>query len=354
MASCNKIKVHIKNNHYSADTFPNTAEGEAVFTITPQRYDAAANNYPEIAERLEVYIDWDTDHFNESMANAEILVTWDLPTGNLSAVAPELEWIHIIGAGVEHLAPMDWLPPGVTLTNNKGVHAAKGGEFGIMSILMLHNAIPTIATNQRHAIYDSLYSTPIAGKTVVVVGVGSIGKTVASHAKAMGLNVIGVTRRGLSLPQVDTMVSVDRLDEVIPKADFVFVVTPLTDQTLNLIDRRRIGLMKNGAGLVNIGRAAVVDYDALVERLEDGSLSGAILDVFDQEPLPTDSRFWNVPNLMVMPHICRIDLEIVLQKHGQIPERAGTGQPGRSGTGILANIPPVAIIQRSLNFRIKY
>ena len=302
-----KTRVHIKNNHFSADTFPNTPEGEAVFTITRQRYQRSASDYPDIARQLDVFIDWDTDNFVTSMADAEVLVAWDLPTANLADIAPALKWIHIIGAGVEHLTPMSWLPDGVQLTNNKGVHAAKGGEFGLMSILMLHNVMPAIVHNQRTALYDSIYSTPIAGKTLVLIGVGSIGKSVAAHARAIGIRVIGVSRHGQPVDQVDQMVPVEQLDEVLPLADFVFVVTPLTDETRNLLDRRRLDLLKPGAGLVNIGRAAVVDYPALTEKLKDGSISGAILDVFDQEPLPPDSPYWNIPNLIVTPHVSADD-----------------------------------------------
>ena len=301
------LRVHIKNNHYRPDTFPNTAEGEKVFTITQQRFDEASINHPDVTRELDLSIGWDTDQFEKHMATADVLVTWDLPTEGLAKAAPNLKWIHIIGAGVEHLAPMDWLPTEVVLTNNKGVHAKKGGEFGIMSILMLHNHMPQIIQNQMAGKYDSLYSTPISGKTLVIIGTGSIGRSVARQAKAMGVYVIGVSRHGKNVPEVDEAVPVKDLDSVLPRGDFVFVVTPLTNETVNLLDERRLGLMKPGAGLVNIGRAAVVDYDALVVRLLDGSVSGAILDVFDPEPLPADSKFWKVPNLIVTPHISADD-----------------------------------------------
>lgn len=301
------LRVHIKNNHYRPDTFPNTAEGEKVFTITQQRFDEASINHPDVTRELDLSIGWDTDQFEKHMATADVLVIWDLPTEGLAKAAPNLKWIHIIGAGVEHLAPMDWLPTEVVLTNNKGVHAKKGGEFGIMSILMLHNHMPQIIQNQMAGKYDSLYSTPISGKTLVIIGTGSIGRSVARQAKAMGVYVIGVSRHGKNVPEVDEAVPVKDLDSVLPRGDFVFVVTPLTDETVNLLDERRLGLMKPGAGLVNIGRAAVVDYDALVVRLLDGSVSGAILDVFDPEPLPADSKFWKVPNLIATPHISADD-----------------------------------------------
>ncbi len=300
-------RVHIKNNHHRHDTFPNTAEGEEVFTITRDRFDAAAAAHPDVAAEIEATIDWDTENFNTHMAAADALVTWDLPTENLAEVAPRLKWIHIIGAGVEHLTPMDWLPEGVRLTNNKGVHAAKGGEFGIMSILMLHNHMPRIMTNQVQARYDSLYSTPIAGKTLVLIGTGSIGRAVAKHAQGLGIHVIGVSRHGSMLPELDEAVPVEELDRVLPRGDFVFVVTPLTPETENLLDARRLRSLKPGAGLVNIGRAAVVDYEALVEGLNSGAIGGAVLDVFDPEPLPPESHLWSQPNLVITPHVSADD-----------------------------------------------
>lgn len=302
-----RVKVHVKNNHASPDTFPPTVEGEAVFTITRERYEAEVARYPDLAERLEVFIDWDLDHFEESMKSAEVLVTWDLPTADLARVAPRLRWIHIIGAGVEHLCPMDWLPPGVTVVNNRGAHAAKGGEFGLMAMLMLHNHLPPILANQRRCHWESLFSTPVAGKTLLVVGTGHIGRGAARCCRALGVHVIGVSRHGRMVDEVDETCPVAELDRVLPRADFVFVAVPLTPETRNLLDRRRQSLLKPGAGLVNVGRAATVDYEALADNLRSGHLAGAILDVFDPEPLPPDSELWDVPNLLVTPHVSADD-----------------------------------------------
>lgn len=307
MSHDEKVKVHIKNNHASPDTFPPTVEGEEVFAITRARYDAAAARYPDVAERLEVFIDWDLTHFEESMRDAQVLVTWDLPTQNLEALAPKLRWIHIIGAGVEHLCPMDWLPENVTIVNNRGAHAAKGGEFALMSVLMLHNHLPAILANQQRTRWESIYSTPIAGKTVVVVGVGHIGRGAARLCKALGLRVLGVSRHGVPVDEVDVTYSAAELDEALTQADFVFVATPLTPETSNLLDRRRQSLIKKGAGVINVGRAGTMDYDALADNLRSGHFRGAIIDVFDPEPLPSDSPLWNTPNLLVTPHVSADD-----------------------------------------------
>ena len=232
---------------------------------------------------------------------------WDLPTENLREVAPNLKWIHIIGAGVEHLCPMDWVPNDLVITNNKGAQADKAGDFGLMAVMMLHCHIPAIASNQVRSHWLSLYSTPIEGRTVLIVGVGSLGGGAAKQLKKLGIRVLGISRHGNPHPHVDEMGTMDQLNEFLGRADQVFVATPMTPETENLMSRERLLCMKPGAGIINIGRAATMDYDALVELLGTGHISGAILDVFDPEPLPEDSPLWTTPNLMVMPHISADD-----------------------------------------------
>ncbi len=301
------IKVHVKNNRWAPGSFPNTPEGEEVFTITRERFDAALAEFSGMADQLDVFIDWDTDNFTESMQDAEVLLTWNLPMENLAQVAPKLKWIHCIGAGVEHMLPMDWLPAGVTLTNNKGVHAAKAGEFGLMSVLMLHSHMPAVITNQRKRIYDSLYASPIAGKTLVVIGTGSLGGAAAAQVQKLGVHVIGVNRSGQAVAGCDEIVTTAQLDQVLPRADYVLAATPDTPETRGLLGRRRLNLLKPTAGIINIGREAIMDYEALCDKLDEGSLGGAILDVFDPEPIAEDSRLWHTNNLIITPHISADD-----------------------------------------------
>lgn len=302
-----KARVHFKSNHWAADTWPNTPEGEAAFSLTPERYAEAARRHPAVARRIEPSFGWNTEDFAAAMRDAEVLVTWDLPTRNLARSAPRLRWIHVIGAGVEHLMPMDWLPSGVNLTNNKGVHATKAGEYGLMSLLMLNASMPALQTHQRAKRFDQIYATPITGKTALIVGVGSIGGAVARAAKKAGLRVLGVSRHGKKTPGVDRMYRMRDIDKALPQADFVFVATPLTSETRNLLDARRLDFLKPTAGLVNVGREPVVDYVALARKLRDGTLSGAILDVFDPEPLPPSSPLWDTPNLIITPHVSSDD-----------------------------------------------
>ncbi len=301
------MKIHVKNNRWKPGSFPNTPEGEEVFTITQERIDAVLEDFPDLRGKAEYVIDWDTDNFTSSMAEADVLLTWDLPMDNLAEVAPKLRWIHCIGAGVEHMLPMDWLPEGVTLTNNKGVHAAKAGEFGLMAVLMLHSQMPAIVSNQKNEVYDSLYSSPIAGKTLVVLGTGSLGGSAAEKVQQLGVHVIGVNRSGRAVAGCDEVVTTERLDDVLPRADYMLIATPDTPETRGLMTRARLDLMKPTAGIINIGREAVMDYDALCDKLEEGTLGGAILDVFDPEPIAEGSRLWGTKNLIITPHVSADD-----------------------------------------------
>ena len=301
------IKIHIKNNRWKEGSFPNTPEGEKVFAITEERVKNALINFPHLEERFETFIDWDEDNFIKSMSSSDILLTWDLPTSNIAQIAPNLRWIHCIGAGVEHLSPFDWLPDNIALTNNKGIHAKKAGEYGLMTILMMHNHFPEIITNQKNKIYKSIYGTPLSGQTIVILGTGSLGSSVAQLLEPLGANVIGVNRQGNSVQGCSKIVTTDNLDEVLPHADILYIALPETPETINIIDRRRLGLLKKSCGIINVGRQSAIDYVALSEMLETKKIVGAILDVFSPEPISASSNLWQIPNLFVTPHISADD-----------------------------------------------
>ena len=152
-------------------------------------------------------------------------------------------------------------------------------------------------------LFRSIFTTPIHGKTVVILGFGDLGQGAGRAAKKLGMPVIAVTRSGKAHRLADKVVKTNQLDKVLPKADFVIVTTPLTAETRGLLNKERIQLLKEGAGFINIGRSPIVDYVALANRLQKGELLGAVLDVFDQEPLAPTSTFWETQNLMVLPHI---------------------------------------------------
>jgi phosphoglycerate dehydrogenase-like enzyme len=186
------------------------------------------------------------------------------------------------------------------------VHGPKGGEYAMTALLMLNHRVPHFVTCQRAARWDRAWSTPVAGKTVVIIGTGAIGLSAARLARRFGMRVLGVSRSGRARPAVERMYRPKDLAKVLPRADFVLVTTPLTPETRGLLARRELDLLPRHAGIVNLGRGRVVDYDALAEKLRKGELSGAVLDVFAEEPLPADSPLWFTPNLIISPH-CGVD-----------------------------------------------
>ena len=302
-----KIKIHIKNNHWAAGSFPTDAEGEENFTITREHLDEALKDHPEIKDKLEIFVDWDEENFKKSMSNSDILLAWNFPTKNLKKISPNLKWIHIVSAGVEHLLPLDWMFDDLVLTNSSGVHAKKAGEYGLMSVLMLQNHITKIVTNQKNREFVSLFSNPIAGKTVVVVGTGSLGSSMAKHINLLGANVIGVNKKGKKVEGCNEVITVENIDNILPNADFLYLAVPETPDTKNLISKERLDMLKPSCGIVNVGRQSVMDYEVLSEKLHNNEIAGAILDVFTHEPLDKSSKLWNTPNLIITPHVSSDD-----------------------------------------------
>ena len=298
-----KIKIHIRNNHWKEGFLPCDEEGEKHSTITKEDFEEGLNEYPEIKDKIEYLIDWDEDNYLSSMINADILLGWQFPTVNIKKIAPNLKWIHVSSAGVNHLSPFDWMKDDLVLTNSSGVHAKKAGEFGLMSILMLQNKMTKIITNQKNKEFVTLLSRPIEGYKVVVVGTGSLGGSMIKHINKLDAEVIGVNRKGAKVEGCSKVVTFDKIDEVLPVADFLYLAVPETEETKGLINKKRLDSLKSTCGIVNIGRQSVLDYETLRIKLENNELGGAILDVFSQEPIPKNSNLWDTRNLVVTPHI---------------------------------------------------
>jgi phosphoglycerate dehydrogenase-like enzyme len=273
-----------------------------LFHLTEDAWNLASKRHPELSSKIDVSIGWDEDILAKSLNDAQGIIVGPL-NKELIANAPKLEWIHTTGAGVDHLFPIDWLPARIPVTNSSGIHADKTEDFISMSLLMLHNRIPQIIADQAKRQWKAPYQFNIKNKTVAVLGFGDLGQAAGRGAKRLNMNVIAITRTGKPQLTADKTVAVEDLDSILSTVDFLVVATPLTAQTKNLIDKRRLALLPPGSGVINIGRAAVIDNEALKQSLIDQHLSGAILDVFELEPIPEDAGIWAVPNLVITPHI---------------------------------------------------
>ncbi|HNP70305.1 MAG TPA: D-2-hydroxyacid dehydrogenase [Kouleothrix sp.] len=250
------------------------------------------------------------DRWRELLKRADILFDFD-PTHreDLPEVAPNLRWVQATSAGIGQFVRRmgyEQSMPGVVFTTASGVHAKPLAEFCVLAMLAFGKGLRRMIEDQRRKHWERYAGTDLDGRTLGIVGVGSIGTEVARLGQALGMTVIGTKRTvagaDLGALHLDALYTPDELAEVLRRAEFLVIVTPHTDETEKLISAAELALMPQGAVLINIGRGAVVDEPALIEALRSGQLGGAALDVFEHEPLPADSPLWSLQNVLVSPH----------------------------------------------------
>ncbi len=191
----------------------------------------------------------------------------------------------------------------VLITSASGVHAGPLAEFAMFGLLAFTKGLPRLLADAEARRFEHRPTAELAGRTLLVVGLGSIGREVVRLAKAFGMHVIAITRSGRSAGHdVDEVRTSRFLGDLLPVAHAVVLTLPLTEETRGMIDAHAISRMRSDAVLVNVGRGGVLDEDALVQALEQGRLAGAALDVFATEPLPVDSPLWRLPNVLISPH----------------------------------------------------
>lgn len=286
------MRIHIQN-----------PDNDPLFDFSRAMWDAAAAQAPDGGQEHDVSIGVTPADFAAGLRNAEALVCdASVIKALFPSPAPHLKLIFLTNAGLDRLAPFAWLPPDVILMNNRGTHAAKSGEFAIMSILMLANRVPAMVTHQRHGKWRKLWGSVLSGRNLTVIGLGTLGGAAAEHAARFGMRVTGVRANPAPHPACETVVGTDALDDVLPETEFLLLACPLTKATRGLITRARLEGLPPGAGIVNVGRGELLDQDALCDLLDAEHLSGAVLDVFTPEPIPPGHRLWSTPNLIVSPH----------------------------------------------------
>jgi phosphoglycerate dehydrogenase-like enzyme len=246
-----------------------------------------------------------SERLPEGASNAEILLLLTkAPLDEARRVAPKLKWVQTAYAGMEETVPS--LPKGLLVSNASGVHAEKGAEYVLTAALMLNSAIPQFIENKSGAAWKPIYTPTLRTKRVTMLGVGAIGGAAAVLLKRMGCVVWGVTRSGNANVDLDGVVDTSGIDELLLKTDILVSTLPDTPDSDGLIDRSRVDALPHGAGIVSVGRAPALDYEAILDRLNAGSLVGAVLDVFPKEPIPKNSKIWRTPRLIITPH-CGID-----------------------------------------------
>lgn len=233
-------------------------------------------------------------------------------TGNAQTLAeiinemPFLTWIHSITAGVDHLlCPEITDNDEITLTNAKGIFSPSLGEYVMLACLHFAKQVPRWLANKQEKRWEKFVVSELRGQTMGIVGYGNIGQACARLAKAFGMRVIGLRRNPENNSTdhiVDETVGMDKLDYVMEQSDFVVVCLALTAETKHFIKAQHLQRCKKSAVFINIGRGALVDEEALVQALSDGTIAGAALDVFTVEPLPESSPLWTLPNVLISSH----------------------------------------------------
>jgi phosphoglycerate dehydrogenase-like enzyme len=245
------------------------------------------------------------------LARAEICFDFDWwQPGRLLENAPRLRWVQATSAGIGGFVQQYGLDRGkVVFTTAAGAHAGPLTEFALTGALYLIRGVPDLLERQRRHHWERYTAASLAGRRVTVVGLGAIGRAAAATFALLGTTVTGVGRPGGSRPSIAgvTVTDTDQLDAVLAVTDVLILATPLTPATTHLLDRRRLGLLPDGAVVVNIARGRVIDQEALADVLADGlpgggRLGGVAVDVTDPEPLPADSPLWDRADVLISPH----------------------------------------------------
>ena len=294
----------------------NLSSKPAVFALTPQLIRSTRRHNRDLRDQIRFTAGEDFANLEHRLKTAQVLVTSSdvirdqrFPRSSLADAAPQLRLLHLIGAGVEGVLPLDWLPRGVRLSNNSGVHARKAREFLLMSLLALNSRLPAVVSNQRHSEWKQIFTPLISAKKLLVIGLGDLGMAAVQAGRVLDLTISGVSRSRKKVAGVTRVYRSADICNAVRNADFVVVAAPLTPETRNLVSARVLACTKRGVGIINMGRAAVMDYRALSGMLRNGHVSGAILDVFAPEPLPAESPLWSTPNLIISPHISSDDCD---------------------------------------------
>lgn len=258
---------------------------------------AAGGNY------VIKYYDKIKDNISEVVKEAEVII--GEPPLELIRNSENLMWVQMTIAGTDIYTANKGFPENVRLTNMSGAFGTVISEYVIGAVLMMYRNFPKYINNQQTAVWmDAGRERTLAGKRVLILGAGDIGCNIAKRIKVFGTTISGIRRVKRDKPDFfDEMHTMDELDNELAKADIVIGCLPNTNDTRGILDKERFLNMREDALLINVGRGTLIVTDDLVEVMREGHLSGAVLDVFEQEPLPPSSPLWKMANVMITPHI---------------------------------------------------
>jgi D-2-hydroxyacid dehydrogenase (NADP+) len=217
--------------------------------------------------------------------------------------AGRLKWIQALTTGTETLTAPGVLPAHVLLTSTRGIHGPQMSELAFLNMIALNRDFRKMQHHQAEAKWEPWNQPILEGKTVVVVGLGTLAEHLAERCKLFGMTTIGVSSGRSGAPHFDEVQPRDRLVQAAARADFLVLLVPYSKPTHHLVDRAVLAAMKPSAFLINLARGGVLDEAALIEHLEAGRIAGAGLDIFSVQPLPPDNPLWRMPNVIITPNV---------------------------------------------------
>jgi phosphoglycerate dehydrogenase-like enzyme len=238
------------------------------------------------------------------LARAEVLFTLDAPY-DLPRLAPRLQWIQALGSGVGQFASSGLDGTAIVLTNGAGIGSVPIAEWVLARVLSVAKRLDEHAESQRRHQWEPRYGSMLQGRTMVIVGLGAIGREVSRRTRAFGVHVIGIRRSwvpGMFSPDADELMGPGTLHEALGRADIIVVAAPGSRENDGLFDAAAFAATKPGAIFVNVARGSLVDEPALIAALESGQLRAAATDVARHEPLPPEDPLWDAPHLSISPH----------------------------------------------------
>lgn len=269
------------------------------FKISDRQKEALMQDFPSC-----------TFHFKrtascEEAKFAEVIVTYG---GNINEAllekAEKLKWIMVASAGVEQLAHEEIVKRGILVTNVRGIHKTPMAESILGHMLALKRSLPQIYEANRTKDWEyPMQSSELRDSTAMIIGPGAIGAEVGRLLQAFGVNTIGCNRSGKEVEGIERTIPFGQLLDELPQADFIISILPSTEQTKGLLTERHFNTMKESAVFLNFGRGDVLDEEMLIQVLKEKRIHHAVLDVFQEEPLPETSAFWSLSNCTVSPHV---------------------------------------------------
>jgi phosphoglycerate dehydrogenase-like enzyme len=262
----------------------------------------AGDHFPPIHRTPE-----QSDEWAHLLSQAEVMLDVDQPsTAEFLGRVPRLRWVQSSSSGVgEWVNRLGLVEAPIKVTNAAGMHARPLAEFAIFAMLYFARCWPRMAAEQRAHHWERCAIETLENKTLGIIGLGRVGRAVATLAKPFGLRVLSIRRSaesGPKVPEVDKVLGPDGLDAVLRESHYVVLCVPHTPETAGLLGADALAAMRQGVVLINIARGSVVDEPALIESLRSGHLGGAALDVVSREPLPPDNPLWDMPNVLITPH----------------------------------------------------